>query len=164
MIVGFALYPLEYVRQILSNRVDNSGIGIWHQFKKTVGKNGIRGVYKGAHIFMVSLILFRGTYFGIFDSLKVKTDDPKMRWLFSYFSLLCGVLAVYPGDTVRRRILSSKGKYSGFKDCFLSMWKKEGIKAFFLGWSLNWFQCLLGSTTYYFYDKLFTDYSQAKDI
>jgi solute carrier family 25 (adenine nucleotide translocator) protein 4/5/6/31 len=124
MIVAFTLYPLEYVRQMLSNRVDNSGVGIWHQFKKTIRKSGIRGVYKGVHIFLSSLVLFRGTYFGLYDSLKIKTQDRQMRWLISYFSMLCSVLAVYPGDTVRRRILSSKEKYSGFKHCFLSIWKK----------------------------------------
>jgi solute carrier family 25 (adenine nucleotide translocator) protein 4/5/6/31 len=73
MIVAFTLYPLEYVRQMLSNRVDNSGVGIWHQFKKTIRKSGIRGVYKGVHIFLSSLVLFRGTYFGLYDSLKIKT-------------------------------------------------------------------------------------------
>jgi solute carrier family 25 (adenine nucleotide translocator) protein 4/5/6/31 len=73
IIVSFTLYPLEFVRQLLSNRVDNSGIGIWHQLTTTVRKSGLKGIYRGAHIFLLGLLMFRGTYFGIYDSLKVKT-------------------------------------------------------------------------------------------
>lgn len=164
MIVAYTLYPLEFIRQKLSNRVDNSGGGIWHQFIKTVRKTGIKGLYKGVSIFLMGLVLFRGTYFGIYDTLKIKTEDSRMRWLISYFSIMCGALVIHPSDSVRRRILSSKGKYKGFNDCMFSIWRKEGLKGFYLGWSVNWVQCILGSTTFYFYDKLFTDYSQAKDI
>lgn len=32
-------------------------------------------MFKGAAIFSLGLIFFRGTYFGVYDSLKVKTND-----------------------------------------------------------------------------------------
>lgn len=151
------------MRQQLSNRVDNSGVGIWHQFRKTIRKNGLRGVYKGAHIFLLGLLLFRGTYFGIYDSLKVKTDDTFVRWWIAYCAMFMGITVAYPGDTVRRRIISSKGKYNGMINCYRSIWKAEGIRGIFLGWRMTWLQSFTGSTLYYFYDKLFTDYSEAKD-
>jgi solute carrier family 25 (adenine nucleotide translocator) protein 4/5/6/31 len=159
IIVSFTLYPLEYIRQQLSNRVDKNGIGIWQQFKKTINKNGFRGLYKGAHIFLLGLLLFRGTYFGLYDSLKVTTDDTFVRWWFAYISMFAGILVSYPGDTIRRRIVSSRGKYDGLISCFNSIWKKEGVRGIFLGWHMIWFQSLTGCTLYYFYDKLFTDYA-----
>lgn len=123
----------------------------------------MRGIYKGAHIFLLGLLLFRGTYFGIYDSLKVKTDNPLYRWCIAYFAMFVGIIVAYPGDTVRRRIVSSKGKYNGMVDCFKKIWAKEGMRGIFLGWKMSWLQSLTGSTVYYYYDKLFTDYSEAKD-
>ena len=137
-------------------------MGIWHQFAKTVRKKGVRGIYRGAHIFLLGLLLFRGSYFGIYDSLKVKTDDELYRWCIAYFAMFMGIITAYPGDTVRRRIVSSKGKYKGMVDCFKHIWAKEGVKGLFLGWNMIWLQSFTGCTVYYFYDKLFTDYSEAK--
>lgn len=124
LIVSFTLYPFEYVRQQLSNRLDNKGVGILLQFKKTISKNGLRGIYKGGHIFLLGLVLFRGTYFGLYDSFKVKTDNPLTRWCIAYFSMFLGIMVGYPVDTIRRRIVSSKGKYCGFKNCLEEVWKK----------------------------------------
>ena len=109
------------MRQQLSNRVDNRGITIGQQLAKTVKKNGLRGIYKGAHIFLIGLLFFRGTYFGIYDSLKVQTDDVLVRWSYAYLSMFSAIMVVYPVDTVRRRIVSSKGRYSGMIDCFRSI-------------------------------------------
>jgi hypothetical protein len=73
---------------------------------------------------MLGLLLFRGTYFGLYDSLKVTTDDPLTRWFIAYFSMFMGITAAYPGDTVRRRIITSKGKYNGMINCFKRIWHK----------------------------------------
>ena len=72
-------------------------------------------------------------------------------------------MVVYPVDTVRRRIVSSKGRYSGMLDCFRSIGRNEGIRGIFLGWQMVWFQSFTGSTLYYCYDKLFTDYKEASN-
>jgi hypothetical protein len=108
-------------------------------------------------------LLFRGTYFGIFDSLKIKTEDKFVRWSIAYFAMFMGITISYPGDTVRRRLITSKGKYNGMINCYKSIWLNEGIRGIFLGWHMTWFQSLTGSTVYYFYDKLFTDYAGARD-
>ena len=75
--VSLTLYPLEYLRQMIQNRTDKGGRSLWHYLKKTISNEGIGGMYKGVGIFTAGLILFRGTYFGIFDTLKVKTRDKK---------------------------------------------------------------------------------------
>jgi hypothetical protein len=68
--------------------------------------------------------MFRGTYFGIYDSLKVKTEDNLIRWSIAYASMFMGIIAAYPADTVRRRIVSSKGKYGGMIACFKTISRK----------------------------------------
>lgn len=103
--------------------MDNSNITIFQQLAKTIKKSGLRGIYKGAHIFLIGLLFFRGTYFGIYDSLKVQTNDNLVRWFYSYLSIFSAIIVVYPVDTIRRRIVCSKGRYNGMIDCFRSIGK-----------------------------------------
>lgn len=160
-IVSMTLYPLQYVRQLLSNRIDDSGIGIWHQLKKTIKKKGVMELFKGSHIFLYGLFIFRGTYFGIFDSLRFKTDSQYVRLAISCLAIYIGVFVAYPGDTIRRRLVTSKNRYKGFVDCFKQVWQKDGIKGIFYGWQMIWLQSLMGGIYFFCFDKLFTDYSQA---
>lgn len=73
--MSLSLYPFEYIRQQLLNRTDRNGRSITHYLKKTIIDTGISGFYKGVVIFSIGLIMFRGTYFGVYDSLKVKTNN-----------------------------------------------------------------------------------------
>jgi hypothetical protein len=108
LIVQYTLYPLEFIRQKLAIRTDDKGIGIWHQLKKTVKQNGISRLYRGVIIFISGSLVFRTTYFGLYDSLKITTDDERIRFLFCYISMFVAIMMPYPADTVRRRIIASK--------------------------------------------------------
>jgi solute carrier family 25 (adenine nucleotide translocator) protein 4/5/6/31 len=70
-IVAIAFYPIEFTRQQLTNRVERTGLGMHHHFKETIRSNGVRGLYKGVHLFLMGSVVFRGTYFGIYDSVKI---------------------------------------------------------------------------------------------
>jgi len=71
--VAFTFYPLEYTRQQLTNRVERKGMGLCNFFKETVHSKGVKGLFQCVHLFLIGLIIFRGTYFGIYDSLKRHT-------------------------------------------------------------------------------------------
>lgn len=81
-------------------------------------------MYKGCSNFLLGLIIFRGSYFGIFDTLKVKTDDEKKRWLASWFATYTSIMVSYPIDTVRRRLVSSRGKYPNSRTLLTEIIKK----------------------------------------
>lgn len=161
MAVSLSLYPLEYFRQLLLNRTDKKGRSLGHYLKKTVMNEGISGIYKGALIYTLGLILFRGTYFGIYDTLKVKTSNEIYRWMTSALAAYMSILASYPVDTVRRRFVSCKGKYPNTRTCFLDILGREGVRGLFLGWPMITVQSLNLSLVFYFYDRLITDYSKA---
>ena len=118
-------------------------------------------MYKGCFNFTLGLIIFRGTYFGIFDTLKVKTDNEKQRWLASWLATYTSIMAAYPIDTIRRRLVSSRGKYSNSRNLLKDVIKKEGVRGLFLGWPMVTFQSLNAATVFFFYDRLITDYDQA---
>ncbi len=70
-------------------------------------------------------------------------------WTAIYFS--------YAGDTVRRRLMTFPVKYKGFTSCAKMIFKKEGIKGFYLGASIITFQSITGCTLMYIYDRMFSD-------
>jgi solute carrier family 25 (adenine nucleotide translocator) protein 4/5/6/31 len=73
----FFVYSLDYARTRLANDAKASKKGGERQFnglvdvyKKTLASDGIRGLYRGFNISCVGIIVYRGLYFGMYDSLK----------------------------------------------------------------------------------------------
>ena len=71
------VYSLDYARTRLSNDLKNAKKGGEKQFnglidvyKKTLASDGFVGLYRGFVISCVGIIIYRGLYFGIFDSVK----------------------------------------------------------------------------------------------
>merc|ERR1712044_139858 len=69
------VYSLDYARTRLAN--DSKGKGGERQFNglidvytKTLKSDGIQGLYRGFAISAVGIFIYRGMYFGMFDTLK----------------------------------------------------------------------------------------------
>jgi len=85
--------------------------GLIDVYKKTLASDGVRGLYRGFGPSVAGIIVYRGLYFGVYDSLKpvVLIGSLENNFLASF--LLGWVvttgsgLASYPLDTVRRRMV-----------------------------------------------------------
>merc|ERR1712063_81618 len=76
----FFVYSLDYARTRLANDAKSAkkGAGSGERqfnglidvYKKTMATDGIAGLYRGFVISCVGIIVYRGCYFGFFDSLK----------------------------------------------------------------------------------------------
>ncbi|CAK5070614.1 unnamed protein product [Meloidogyne enterolobii] len=100
---------------------------------------------------MVYIFLYRSSYYGIFDSLKVfasKSGSSSGKdvhffaaFAFGQVSALVAALVSYPLDTVRRRLMMQSGRdkheYTGATDCIKQIYQKEGGRAFFSGFFVN---------------------------
>lgn len=71
------VYSLDYARTRLANDAKAAKKGGERQFnglvdvyKKTLKTDGIAGLYRGFSISCVGIIVYRGLYFGMYDSLK----------------------------------------------------------------------------------------------
>jgi len=71
------VYSLDYARTRLANDAKSSKGGGERQFnglfdvyKKTLASDGIGGLYRGFVISCVGIVVYRGLYFGMYDSLK----------------------------------------------------------------------------------------------
>jgi len=149
------VYPLDYARTRLASDV-GSGKKQFNGLadcliKTSKGPKGPLGLYNGFGVSVVGIIPFRGTYFGVNDTLNDFNPYQKersLRGLASKFAcaqtaaILAGY-ASYPFDTVRRRLQMQSEKpkeewiYKGTGDCFGKIMKEEGFTAFFKGAGAN---------------------------
>jgi len=162
------VYSLDYARTRLAN--DNKAAkkggerqfnGLIDVYRKTIKTDGITGLYRGFNISVVGIIVYRGLYFGLYDSIKPMLGPLKDN-LLANFLLGWGItigagLASYPIDTVRRRMMMTSGeavKYKSSAHAFAEIVKKEGYKSLFKGAGANILRAVAGAGVLAGYDKL----------
>ncbi|KAL0006805.1 hypothetical protein SO802_008307 [Lithocarpus litseifolius] len=164
------VYSLDYARTRLANDAKAAKKGGERQFnglvdvyKKTLATDGIAGLYRGFNISCVGIIVYRGLYFGMYDSLKpvLLTGDLGDSFFASFalgWLITNGAgLASYPIDTVRRRMMMTSGeavKYKSSLDAFSQILKNEGPKSLFKGAGANILRAVAGAGVLAGYDKL----------
>jgi solute carrier family 25 (adenine nucleotide translocator) protein 4/5/6/31 len=144
------VYSLDYARTRLANDLkgkdggERQFNGLLDVYRKTIASDGIAGLYRGFVISCVGIVVYRGFYFGLYDTLKpVLLGDSKsvtLAFALGYgVTVTAGILS-YPIDTIRRRMMMTSGggvKYSGSLDCFAQVLKNEGVPALFKGAGAN---------------------------
>jgi len=165
------VYSLDYARTRLANDAKSSKKGAGERqfnglidvYRKTLKTDGIAGLYRGFAISVVGIVVYRGLYFGCYDSLKpvVLRGDMKDSFLASFllgWAVTIGAgLASYPIDTVRRRMMMTSGeavKYKSSMHAFAEIIKKEGVKSLFKGAGANILRAVAGAGVLAGYDKL----------
>lgn len=163
------VYSLDYARTRLSNDNKSSKKGGQKQYtglidvyKQTIKSDGIAGLYRGYVISCVGIIVYRGLYFGMYDSVKPMlpsnlSDNLMASFLLGWFITVGAGLASYPIDTIRRRMMMTSGqavKYNGSIHCASVIMKNEGIKSFFKGAGANILRGVAGAGVLAGYDRL----------
>lgn len=163
------VYSLDYARTRLSN--DNKSAkkggakqynGLVDVYKQTYQSDGIKGLYRGFVISCVGIVIYRGLYFGMYDSIKPlmpsnMRDSFLPNFLLGWVVTIGAGLASYPIDTIRRRMMMTSGeavKYNGSLDCARVIFKTEGTKSFFKGAGANILRGVAGALVISGYDRL----------
>jgi len=163
------VYSLDYARTRLAN--DNKSAkkgggerqfnGLLDVYRKTLKTDGIVGLYRGFNISVVGIVVYRGLYFGLYDSLKPALGSYQNNLLANFllgWAITIGAgLASYPIDTVRRRMMMTSGeavKYKSSAHAFAEIVKKEGYKSLFKGAGANVLRAVAGAGVLAGYDKL----------
>ncbi|KAI6162145.1 mitochondrial carrier, partial [Pisolithus thermaeus] len=137
------VYSLDYARTRLANDAKSAKGGGQRQ---TLASDGIAGLYRGFVPSVVGIIVYRGLYFGVYDSLKPVVLVGALEGSFlASFLLGWGVtigagLASYPLDTIRRRMMMTSGAgvhYKSMFDAGSQIMQKEGAKSLFKGAGAN---------------------------
>jgi len=143
------VYSLDFARTRLANDAKGKGgerqyNGLIDVYRKTLKTDGIQGIYRGFAISCVGIFVYRGMYFGLYDSLKPILIGQDANALLSFFlgwavTIVSGLMS-YPIDTVRRRMMMTAGtgtKYNGSLDCFTQVCKNEGFMSLMKGAGAN---------------------------
>jgi len=168
----FFVYHLDFARTRLANDNKSAKGGGERQFKglgdvyaKIFKTDGIVGLYRGFVISAVGIFIYRGMYFGLYDSAR--TFVPKSldkNFLFNFMlgwtvTNIAGLLS-YPIDTIRRRMMMTSGEAAKYKSSLHAtavIWQKEGFMSFFKGAGANILRGIAGGGVLSGFDLL-TDY------
>merc|ERR1711954_283143 len=143
------VYSLDYARTRLANDAKGKGgerqfNGLVDVYVKTLKSDGIQGLYRGFTISAVGIFIYRGMYFGMFDTLKPiligDGGNVGLSFLLGWGVTVTAGLMSYPIDTIRRRMMMTSGggvKYKGSIDCGRQILANEGFMSMMKGAGAN---------------------------
>merc|ERR1712107_95256 len=152
------VYSLDYARTRLASDTKSSKKGGERQFnglvdvyRKTLAPDGIQGLYRGFCISCVGIVVYRGFYFGLYDTISpLMGEDASFVFKFclGYAVTVSAGLLSYPIDTIRRRMMMTSGaavKYNGSIDCTMQILKDDGFLSLFKGAGANILRGMAGA-------------------
>lgn len=165
------VYSLDYARTRLANDSKSAKKGggerqfngLVDVYRKTIASDGIAGLYRGFVISCVGIVVYRGLYFGMYDSIKpvlltgALEDSFLAAFLLGWGITIGAGLASYPIDTVRRRMMMTSGaavKYDNSLACMREIVAKEGVKSLFKGAGANILRAVAGAGVLSGYDQM----------
>jgi len=161
----FFVYSLDYARTRLANDAKGKGgerqfNGLIDVYTKTLKSDGIQGLYRGFVISAVGIFIYRGMYFGLYDSLKPillgETPGVAASFLLGWAVTITSGLMSYPIDTIRRRMMMTSGggvKYKNSLDCGAQILKNEGFMSMMKGAGANILRGVAGAGVLAGFDK-----------
>ena len=134
--------------------------GMIDVYVKTIKSDGIQGLYRGFVISCVGIFIYRGMYFGLYDSIKpiVLGDNASvfLSFILGWIVTVTAGLMSYPIDTIRRRMMMTSGqavKYKNSMDCGMQVLKNEGFMSLMKGAGANVLRGVAGAGVLAGFDK-----------
>uniref|UniRef100_A0A0A9W879 Citrate transport protein n=2 Tax=Lygus hesperus TaxID=30085 RepID=A0A0A9W879_LYGHE len=140
-----AVTPMETVKVKFINdqRSGNPKYkGFFHGVRLIIKDSGFKGVYQGVTATILKQGSNQAIRFYVMETLKDKYrgGDPQKtvpKYVVGAFGAIAGAASVYgntPIDVVKTRMQGLEAhKYKSTFDCFLKIWKQEGVLAFYKG-------------------------------
>mmetsp|Transcript_546 Transcript_546/g.1863 ORF Transcript_546/g.1863 Transcript_546/m.1863 type:complete len:354 (-) Transcript_546:249-1310(-) len=162
------VYPLDFARTRLAADVgkgkEREFTGLFDCLGKTARRSGLLSLYQGFTVSVQGIIVYRGAYFGLYDTLKgilfenERDANVFAKWLVAQCVTAASGIISYPFDTVRRRLMMQSGSdkklYNGTVDCWVKIARNEGTNAFFKGAFSNVIRGAGGALVLVMYDEL----------
>lgn len=189
-------YPLDYAHLRLANDVRHGALissgsssskpaaavdatarggsyqfkGIFDVYRHSIMTDGIHTLYRGFLISLAGVVVYRGCYFGLYDSLKPfvinNANSFAAAFTLGWAVTVAASMIAYPLDTVRRRIMMTGGttvngtpiaKYATIFtsfDCARAIISKEGTRALWHGASANIVRGIAGALVLSGFDRI----------
>jgi len=168
------VYSLDYARTRLANDLKSTKKGggerqyngLVDVYRQTLKSDGIAGLYRGFVISAVGIVVYRGFYFGLFDTVNplLPENAPFIATFgLGYAVTVTSGLISYPIDTIRRRMMMTSGqavKYNGSLDCARQILANEGFMSMMKGAGANILRGMAGAGTLAGFDIFKTKYTE----
>jgi len=135
--------------------------GMMDVYAQTIKADGFRGLYRGFCVSCTCIFIYRGLYFGLYDSLKpiVLTESSTFyhTFLLGWLVTITSGFSAYPVDTIKRRMMLTAGqqvKYSSSFACLKEVVQKEGAMALYRGAGVNMVRGIAGAGVLTGFDKM----------
>jgi len=132
-------YPMDLIRTRVAGIQSESG-RLCVVFNSILKNDGCRGFYRGIGLSLFNVFPYSGICFAIYGLCKDYIGEEHHFISGAFAGMITGTVT-FPIDTVRRCLQSSGAKqmnhYSGFKNCFKTLWREEGPRRFFRGAGVN---------------------------
>ncbi|CCW71517.1 unnamed protein product [Phytomonas sp. Hart1] len=151
------VYSLDYVRTRLANDTKSSKKGGERQYNgmidcyvKTFKSDGLIGLYRGFMVSCVGIVVYRGFYFGLYDTLQplLPVNNFMLNFILGWVVTVVAGLLSYPLDTVRRRMMMTSGTGKNYKssfECMIQIIKNEGAISLMRGAGANIIRAVAGA-------------------
>ncbi|MBA0811959.1 hypothetical protein Gohar_025969, partial [Gossypium harknessii] len=121
--------------------------GIVDVFRKTLKSDGIAGLYRGFNIRLAEFGMMGAVSAGLkpwkqhYSSLL--QNNVFSRHMVKFGFGMCANMAIYPLDTVNKRIMMTSGavKYKSTRQAIAQIMKTEGLKSFYSGAGAEFLSC-----------------------
>jgi len=166
-ITNMIVYPLDFARtrlgaDVAKNNGQRQFRGVWDCLSTTYKADGVKGLYRGAGASLCGIFIYRGLYFGVYDSGKamwISENDMLIKKFF--FAQMCVIFSesiAYPTDTVKRVMMMQSARkdvmYNGLFDCIKKLYQKDGLPGFWKGNVSNMMRSFGSSICLVLYDEL----------
>jgi len=168
------VYSLDYARTRLANDLKSTKKGggerqyngLVDVYRQTLKSDGIAGLYRGFVISAVGIVVYRGFYFGLFDTVNPLMPENApfiVTFGLGYAVTVTSGLISYPIDTIRRRMMMTSGqavKYNGSLDCARQILANEGFMSMMKGAGANILRGMAGAGTLAGFDIFKSKYTE----
>ncbi|XP_049671531.1 LOW QUALITY PROTEIN: ADP/ATP translocase 4 [Accipiter gentilis] len=141
------VYPLDFTRTNLAAGIGKGAAerqfqGLGDCIIKIAKADRLTGLYQGFGVSIKGIIVYRASHFGCYDTTQGLLPNPKQTPFIVYFFvaqvvITCSGMLSYPFDTVKRHRMMHAGtkgterQSKGTTDCFMKVYNREGLSAFF---------------------------------
>ena len=168
------VYPLDTIRTKMAADLGKDSstrefIGLLDATKKIYSRGGITSFYTGYMLSLLGTAIYRGFYFGIYETaMKQKVhDESNWRLMYSFafaqLSTNFSGMIVYPIDTIRRNLVVQAAKSDsdrkvvndrGFVECARRIYSERGVRGLYAGCLINIIRGSGSSLVMVLYDNL----------
>ena len=140
----FSIGTLRYGAEVRTG-ASQEITGVRDAMRKIRAQDGVRGLYRGMAVSLYGNIVYRGLYFGLFDSGKqalVKPGGEKPNvlavWAMAQMTTLTAAVGSYPLNIIRIRMQMDCGRkeklhVGNINDCARKIYATEGVRGFYRG-------------------------------